>query len=132
MVTNTGLDEANSDGNVQDLANLIFSRYVFAFEVTSALLITAALGAMILAHRERHEHRPNQRELPSSGSAAASTRAAARSGRLRTAQRRRHAGAAPRRQRGRGVAVPVLIARATSAGHPAPSWPCPAMTRART
>ena len=63
VVSNTGLDEANSDGNVQDLANLIFSRYVFAFEVTSALLITAALGAMILAHRERHEHRPNQREL---------------------------------------------------------------------
>jgi NADH-quinone oxidoreductase subunit J len=63
VVTNTGLDQANSDGNVQDLANLIFSRYVFAFEVTSALLITAALGAMILAHRERHEHRPNQREL---------------------------------------------------------------------
>jgi NADH-quinone oxidoreductase subunit J len=63
VVSNTGLDQANSDGNVQGLANLIFSRYVFAFEVTSALLITAALGAMILAHRERHEHRPNQREL---------------------------------------------------------------------
>jgi NADH-quinone oxidoreductase subunit J len=63
VVTNTGLDEANSGGNVQGLANLIFSRYVFAFEVTSALLITAALGAMILAHRERDEHRPNQREL---------------------------------------------------------------------
>jgi NADH-quinone oxidoreductase subunit J len=63
VVTNTGLDAANSDGNVQGLATLIFSRYVFAFEVTSALLITAAMGAMILAHRERHEHRPNQREL---------------------------------------------------------------------
>jgi NADH-quinone oxidoreductase subunit J len=63
VVTNTGLDAANSDGNVQGLATLIFSRYVFAFEVTSALLITAAMGAMILAHRERHESRPNQREL---------------------------------------------------------------------
>jgi NADH-quinone oxidoreductase subunit J len=63
VVTNNGLDAANSDGNVQGLANLIFSRYVFGFEVTSALLITAALGAMILAHREQHEHRPNQREL---------------------------------------------------------------------
>jgi NADH-quinone oxidoreductase subunit J len=63
VVTNTGLDAANSGGNVQGLATLIFSRYVFAFEVTSALLITAAMGAMILAHRERHEHRPNQREL---------------------------------------------------------------------
>jgi NADH-quinone oxidoreductase subunit J len=62
-VSNAGLEEANADGNVVGLANLIFSRYVFAFEVTSALLITAALGAMILAHRERHEHRPSQREL---------------------------------------------------------------------
>ena len=32
---------------------MLFTRYVFAFEVTSALLITAALGAMVLAHRER-------------------------------------------------------------------------------
>lgn len=63
VVTNVGLEEANADGNVQGLANLIFSRYVFAFEVTSALLITAALGAMVLAHRERHEARPSQREL---------------------------------------------------------------------
>jgi NADH-quinone oxidoreductase subunit J len=63
IVSNDGLEEANADGNVISLANLIFSRYVFAFEVTSALLITAALGAMVLAHRERHEHRPTQREL---------------------------------------------------------------------
>ena len=32
---------------------LLFTRYVFAFEITSALLITAALGAMVLAHKER-------------------------------------------------------------------------------
>jgi NADH-quinone oxidoreductase subunit J len=63
LTTNEGLTAANADGNVQGLANLIFSRYVFAFEVTSALLITAALGAMVLAHRERHEARPSQREL---------------------------------------------------------------------
>lgn len=63
LVSNEGLDRANADGNVPGLANLIFSRYVFAFEVTSALLITAAMGAMILAHRERHEARPSQREL---------------------------------------------------------------------
>ena len=35
------------------IATLIFTTYVFPFEVTSALLITAALGAMVLAHRER-------------------------------------------------------------------------------
>jgi NADH-quinone oxidoreductase subunit J len=48
-----GLDEANKDGNVQGIAKLLFTKYVFAFEVTSALLITAALGAMILAHVEK-------------------------------------------------------------------------------
>ena len=63
IVTNDGLEEANADGNVVGLANLIFSRYVFAFEVTSALLITAAMGAMVLAHRERHERRATQRDL---------------------------------------------------------------------
>jgi NADH-quinone oxidoreductase subunit J len=48
-----GLDAANARGNVQGLASLIFTKYVFAFEVTSALLITAAVGAMILAHQEK-------------------------------------------------------------------------------
>src|SRR6478609_10268228 len=51
--TAVGLDKANEGGNIQALANLMFSRYVFAFETTSALLITAAVGAMVLAHRER-------------------------------------------------------------------------------
>ena len=36
---------------------------MFPFEVTSALLITAALGAMVLAHRERTTPKPTQREL---------------------------------------------------------------------
>jgi NADH-quinone oxidoreductase subunit J len=49
----TGLAQANQDGNVQGLAASLFTKYVFAFEVTSALLITAAVGAMILAHIER-------------------------------------------------------------------------------
>jgi NADH-quinone oxidoreductase subunit J len=63
VVSSKGLTAANADGNVQGLATLIFSRYVFAFEVTSALLITAALGAMVLAHRERLEKRVTQRDL---------------------------------------------------------------------
>jgi NADH-quinone oxidoreductase subunit J len=49
--------------NVQSIARLIFTRYFFPFEVTSALLITAALGAMVLAHRERTGPKPTQREL---------------------------------------------------------------------
>ena len=49
-------------GNVTGVANLIFGQYVWVFEVTSALLITAALGAMVLAHRERLSPRITQAE----------------------------------------------------------------------
>ncbi|MBU3707435.1 MAG: NADH-quinone oxidoreductase subunit J [Mycobacterium sp.] len=59
----TGLKEANAGGNVQGLAELIFTRNLWAFELTSALLITAAVGAMVLTHRERFERRKSQREL---------------------------------------------------------------------
>lgn len=58
----TGLGQANSGGNVQGLAALIFTKYVFAFEITGALLITAAVGAMVLTHRERTERPVGQRE----------------------------------------------------------------------
>lgn len=57
-----GLDLANQSGNVQGLAELLFSKYVWPFEVVSALLITAALGAMVLAHHQRTNSRPTQRE----------------------------------------------------------------------
>ena len=55
--TATGAD------NLTGLAQLIFTTYVFPFEVTGALLITAAVGAMVLAYRERTSPRPTQREL---------------------------------------------------------------------
>jgi len=60
-----GLSDANSanGGNVQGIAALLFERYVFAFEATSALLITAAVGAMVLAHRERLSKRRTQADL---------------------------------------------------------------------
>ncbi len=54
---------ATQASNLTGLATLIFTTYVFPFEVTGALLITAALGAMVLAHRERTTPRPTQREL---------------------------------------------------------------------
>ena len=54
---------ANSAANLTGLATLIFTTYVFPFEATSALLITAALGAMVLAHRERTTPKPTQRDL---------------------------------------------------------------------
>lgn len=49
-------------GNVTGVAELIFGQYVWVFEITSALLITAALGAMVLAHRERVTPRITQAE----------------------------------------------------------------------
>ena len=57
-----GLQAANADGNVQGIAGLLFSTYVWPFEIVSALLITAALGAMVLAHHQRTIARPTQRE----------------------------------------------------------------------
>ncbi|GAA4861470.1 NADH-quinone oxidoreductase subunit J [Kitasatospora terrestris] len=59
----TGLSAANAEGNVQGLARLIFTKYVWAFEVTGALLITAAVGAMVLTHRERVRKPLTQRQL---------------------------------------------------------------------
>ena len=71
-----GLDQANEDGNVPAIAQMLFTQYVFAFEVTSALLITAALGAMVLAHRERLTPKPTQaRRRPPSGCATTPTTA---------------------------------------------------------
>ena len=49
--------------NLTGLAKLIFTTYVFPFEITAALLITAALGAMVLAHRERTSPKPTQRDV---------------------------------------------------------------------
>jgi NADH-quinone oxidoreductase subunit J len=54
---------ANNVDNLTGLARLIFTTYVFPFEVTGALLITAAVGAMVLAHRERTAPKPTQRDL---------------------------------------------------------------------
>jgi NADH-quinone oxidoreductase subunit J len=66
----TGLDAVQagtggaSNGNIDAIARLLFTRYLLAFEVTSALLITAAVGAMVLAHVEREKgERRTQKEL---------------------------------------------------------------------
>jgi NADH-quinone oxidoreductase subunit J len=60
---NVGVTAAEGGkGNVGGIAQLLFSRYVFAFEGTSGLLIVAGLGAMVLAHREPIEVRRTQQE----------------------------------------------------------------------
>jgi NADH-quinone oxidoreductase subunit J len=52
-------------GGAAGLGRLIFTDYLFPFELTSALLITAALGAMVLAFSDRHGKggKRSQREL---------------------------------------------------------------------
>jgi NADH-quinone oxidoreductase subunit J len=60
----TGLKAAQPEGNIEAIAELLFTRYLLAFEVTSALLITAAVGAMVLAHIEREPGtKQTQKEL---------------------------------------------------------------------
>jgi NADH-quinone oxidoreductase subunit J len=58
-----GREAANADGNPTGLARILFGQYVFAFELTGALLITAALGAIMLTHRERLVPRVTQKTL---------------------------------------------------------------------
>lgn len=64
-VPDAGLEQANTidGGNVQGIAHLLFTSYLIPFEATSALLITAAMGAMVLAHRERWVVKPTQKML---------------------------------------------------------------------
>ena len=46
-----GFDAVNAGGNTQALAKVLFTRYLLPFEVTSVLLIVAAIAAMVLAQR---------------------------------------------------------------------------------
>jgi NADH-quinone oxidoreductase subunit J len=60
------LDSATTNGNglnVHNLAAKIFTDYLFAFELTSALLIVAAVAAMVLAHVERDAPKPTQKQV---------------------------------------------------------------------
>ncbi|ONI73545.1 NADH:ubiquinone oxidoreductase subunit J [Actinosynnema sp. ALI-1.44] len=57
-----GLNEQNAGGgNVASIGKSIFTDYLFPFELTSALLITAALGAMVLGYTDKSKRR-TQRE----------------------------------------------------------------------
>ena len=44
---------ASGNGNVKQLGTSVFTTYLFAFEATSALLVIAVVGAVLLARRER-------------------------------------------------------------------------------
>lgn len=54
---------SNDGSNITSIAELVFTKYVFAFEATAALLITAAIAAMVLAHGEQIRVKARQPEL---------------------------------------------------------------------
>ncbi|MFT4087236.1 MAG: NADH-quinone oxidoreductase subunit J [Gordonia sp. (in: high G+C Gram-positive bacteria)] len=58
-----GTAPGGGNANIRELAHLIFVQYLWAFELTGALLITATVAAMVLAHRPRFGPRRGQREL---------------------------------------------------------------------
>ncbi|WP_367134691.1 NADH-quinone oxidoreductase subunit J [Saccharothrix sp. HUAS TT1] len=62
-----GLVEENTQngGNVANIGEALFTDYLFPFELTSALLITAAVGAMVLAFTSRtgQDAKKTQRQL---------------------------------------------------------------------
>lgn len=58
----TGLTAANADSNPVGVARVIFGPDIFAFETVGVLLITAALGALVLTHRQRLVPKVGQRE----------------------------------------------------------------------
>ncbi|MGH3435388.1 MAG: NADH-quinone oxidoreductase subunit J [Sciscionella sp.] len=68
QVTPAGLAAQNATGggqpgNVGNIGKLIFTHFLFPFELTSALLITAAVGAMVFTHAGRRRSVRTQREM---------------------------------------------------------------------
>jgi len=61
------------NNNPQGIAEILFGQYVFAFEVVGALLVTAALGALVLTHRQRLVPRVGQKERADARVAAGAT-----------------------------------------------------------
>lgn len=59
-----GSDANGGPGNVENIGRSIFTDWLFPFELTSALLITAAVGAMVLGYVDRQtRRRKTQKEL---------------------------------------------------------------------
>ena len=59
-----GFDKVNEGGNTQALARVLFHTYFFPFEVTSILLIVAAIAVMVLAQRKARAVTQAEMEAP--------------------------------------------------------------------
>lgn len=53
VIAASSVVEANDQGLVQNLGQLLFTKYVLPFEVSSVLFIAAMVGAVMLAKREK-------------------------------------------------------------------------------
>ena len=53
MDARSQVDGGDSDANIRQLANDLFSNHVFAFELTSVLLVIAVVATVLLARRPR-------------------------------------------------------------------------------
>ena len=62
-VSTKGAALAGGSGNVKQLGTAIFTTYLFAFEVTAALLIIAVVGAVMLARREQADDTEASKEV---------------------------------------------------------------------
>ena len=49
---------ATTTPNIVALGQLLYSRYLFAFELAGLILLVAMVGAIVLTHRERKDTRP--------------------------------------------------------------------------
>lgn len=65
-----GLSSANEESNPAGVARIIFGEYIYPFELVATLLITAALGALVLSHRRRIGPKRGQKEIVESRLAA--------------------------------------------------------------
>ena len=72
-MTPRGLVEANTGGNPAGVARVIFGDYVFALEAVGTLLVVAALGALVLTHRQRLTTRVGQKQRADARVAAGTT-----------------------------------------------------------
>lgn len=48
-----GVPTVGGTGNIKELGTAVFTTYLYAFEITAALLIIAVVGAVLLARKER-------------------------------------------------------------------------------
>ena len=46
--------------NIVALGQLLYSRYLFPFEIAGLILLVAMVGAIVLTHRSRHDTRPQK------------------------------------------------------------------------